>query len=147
MLIGLLIVVLMAVVGFVMFSHPATTDGKINTEINFLSDANLQNGYQAQFVLKEVQGKPIAGENVSISYNNLDVVYESEPPEKDENVSMSYDDGRSFQNYSVITDQNGNGFFTISGKVAGRYDVTVTYNGNDHYNGCSVKQTLKVEEQ
>lgn len=125
-IIAILIVIIIAVVGAFVFSQQAnTTDGKINTQINFLSQTTLQNGDQVQFELKDAQGALIAGQTITISY----------------------DDGSgNIQKYSINTDQNGKGFLTISGEDAGDYVVTVDYNGSDKYNGCSAKQTITVED-
>lgn len=126
-LIAILIVVIIAAVGAFVFSQQqtATQDGKINTQISFLSETTLQNGDQVQFELKDAQGALIAGQTVTISY----------------------DDGSGYvQKYSINTDENGKGFLTISGEDAGNYDITVDYNGSDKYNGCSAKQTITVED-
>lgn len=99
-IIAILIVIIIAVVAMFAFSQPQATtqDGKINTQINFLSQNTLKNGDQVQFELKEVQGAAIAGQTVVISY----------------------DDGSgSIQKYTISTDQNGKGFLTISGEDAG----------------------------
>lgn len=124
-IIAILIVIILAAVGAFVFSQPQTTDGKINTEINFLSQTTLQNGDQVQFELKDTQGTAIAGQNITISY----------------------DDGSgNIQKYTINTDGNGKGFLTISGEDAGNYNVTVDYAGNDKYNGCSAKQTITVQD-
>jgi hypothetical protein len=126
-IIAILIVIIIAVVGVFVFSQPQATtqDGKINTQINFLSQTTLKNGDQVQFELKDAQGALLAGQTVTISY----------------------DDGSgNIQKYSVNTDQNGKGFLTISGEDSGNYGITVDYNGSDKYNGCSAKQTITVED-
>lgn len=124
-LIVILIVVIIAAVGIFVFTQPHTTDGKMNTQINFLSQSTLKNGDQVQFELKDAQGAVIAGQQVNISY----------------------DDGSgNIQKYTVNTDANGKGYLTISGEDAGKYDVTVSFDGNDKYNGCSAKQTITIEE-
>ena len=126
-IIAILIVVIIAVVGAFVFSQPQaqTTDGKINTQINFLSGTTLKNGDQVQFELKDTQGAAIAGQTVVISY----------------------DDGSgNIQKYTINTDQNGKGYLTISGEDSGSYTVTVDFAGNDKYNGCSAKQTITIEE-
>ena len=125
-IIAILVLILVAVVGTFVFAQPATTtDGKVNTQINLLSGTSLKNGDQVQFELKEVKGSAVAGQSITIAY----------------------DDGSGHvQNYKIITDQNGKGFLKISGENAGKYDITITYAGNDHYNGCSIKQTITIEE-
>ena len=125
-IIAILIIIIIAVVGVFVFSqqHHAP-DGKINTQINFLSQTTLKNGDQVQFELKDAQGAVITGQTVTISY----------------------DDGSgNVQNYTVNTDQNGKGYLTISGENAGKYTVTVSFAGNSKYNACTAKQTITIED-
>lgn len=124
-IIAILIVIIIAVVAAFALSHPAQTqDGKLNTQVNFLSKDTLKNGEQIEFELKDAQGKAIAGQKVNISYS----------------------DKGNVQNYSIITDNNGKGYLTINGEAAGTYDVTINYGGNAQYNGCTAKKTVTVEE-
>lgn len=125
-IIAILIIIIIAVVGAFVFSQQQhAPDGKINTQINFLSQTTLKNGDQVQFELKDAQGAVIAGQNVTISY----------------------DDGSgNVQNYTVNTDQNGKGYLTISGEDAGKYTVTVSFAGNSKYNACTAKQTITIED-
>ena len=124
-IIAILVILIVAIAGYMFLSHPATTDGKLNTQINFLSGENLKNGDQVQFELKDAQGAAIAGQTVVISY----------------------DEGSgNIQNYTVNTDANGKGFLTLNGENPGKHDVTITFAGNDKYNGCSAKQTINIEE-
>ena len=126
-IIAILIVIIIAVVGFTVFSHPQTTtqDGKLNTQINFLSQTTLKNGDQVQFELKDVQGAVLPGQNVTISYN---------------------DGSGNVQKYTVNTDQNGKGYLTLNGEEAGKYEITVNYSGNNKYNGSTAKQSITIEE-
>ena len=124
-IIAILAIILIAVVGFMLFSHPATTDGKLNTQINFLSGTSLKNGDQVQFELKDAQGNAVAGQNVTISYE---------------------EESGNIQNYKIITDSNGKGYLTIDGENSGTHDITITFDGNDKYNGCNAKQTITIEE-
>ena len=124
-IIAILIVIIIAVVGVFVFSQPHTADGKISTQINFLSQTTLKNGDQVQFELKDAQGAVLAGQTVTISY----------------------DDGSgNVQNYTINTDQNGKGFLTINGEDAGTYTVTVNFAGNQKYNPCTAKQTITIED-
>ena len=119
----LVIIVLLAILALVIAFNPM--DAKANTQINFLSDSNLQNGNEVQFVLKDVTGKPVAGQNVTISYD---------------------DHSGNIQNYSVVTDANGKGYLEINGENPGKYDITVSYNGNNKYNGCTATQSIVIKE-
>jgi nitrogen fixation protein FixH len=125
-IIAILIIIIIAVVGAFVFSQQQhAPDGKINTQINFLSQTTLKNGDQVQFELKDAQGAVIAGQTVTISY----------------------DDGSgNVQNYTINTDQNGKGYLTISGENAGKYTVTVSFDGNSKYNACTAKQTITIED-
>lgn len=124
-IIAILIVIIIAVVAAFALSQPAQTqDGKLNTQINFLSKDTLKNGEQIEFELKDAQGKAIAGQQVNISYS----------------------DKGNVQTYSIITDNNGKGYLAINGEAAGTYDVTINYGGNAQYNGCTAKKTITVEE-
>ena len=126
-IIAILIVIIIAVVGFTVFSHTQTTtpEGKLNTQINFLSQTTLKNGDQVQFELKDVQGAVLPGQNVTISYN---------------------DGSGNVQKYTVNTDQNGKGYLTLNGEAAGKYEITVNYSGNNKYNGSTAKQSITIEE-
>lgn len=125
-IIAILIVVIIAIVGaFILTQHQATSqDGKINTEVNFLSQTTLKNGDQVEFEIKDAQGNQVTGQNVTISY----------------------DESGNIQKYAITTDQNGKGYLTISGEDSGQYNVTVDYNGSDKYNGCIGHQTITIED-
>lgn len=112
--------------GLFVFTQPSTTtDGKLNTQINVLSESTLHNGEQVQFELKDEKGAALSGQNVLIAY----------------------DDGSgNVQNYNIVTDQNGKGYLTINGEDAGTYQITINYNGTDKYNGCNSKFSITVEE-
>lgn len=125
-IIVILAIIVVAGLGVIMFSQPSATDGKINTQINFLSENTLKNGQQVQFELKDVQGNIIAGQNLTITY----------------------DDGSGNpQTFNVVSDASGKAFLNISSQNAGNYNVTVTYAGNDQYAPCTAMQTITVVEE
>lgn len=92
--------------------------------MEFLNGATLQNGEMVQFVLKDASGKAVAGQNVTINYTTANGV----------------------ETYKVITDAEGKGFLALKDEAAGKYEVTVTYDGNDQYNGCTAKLAFTIEE-
>ncbi len=47
--------------------------------------------------------------------------------------------------YSVVTDDNGIGKLKLD-KDAGNYVVTISYGGNDNYNGCNASEQITIEE-
>ena len=45
--------------------------------------------------------------------------------------------------YSVVTDDNGIGKLKLD-KDAGNYVVTISYGGNDNYNGCNASEHITI---
>lgn len=119
-IIGALIVVVVALAGVFIFSG----EGKINTEINFLSETNLKNGDQIAVQLNDAQGNALSEQNITITYqaNGQD------------------------EDYHVITDSDGKAYLTLYNEPSGEHKVVVKYDGNDKYNGCSGEQTITINE-
>ena len=125
-IIVILAIIIIAIVGAFVFTQPqTTTDGKLNTQVTFLSGTTLKNGEQVQFELKDLSGNAVAGEEVTISYE-----------EKEGEI----------QNYTIITDSQGKGYLTLNGESVGDHKITIKYNGSDKYNGCTAEQTIKIED-
>lgn len=124
-IIAILIIIIIAVVGIFVFHPGATTeDGKLNTQINFLSQSNLKNGDQIQIELKDAQGNALANQVVNFTYqaNGQD------------------------EKYSVVTDNQGKAFLVLSNEDAGQHQVNVSYAGDAKYNPCTASQTITIEE-
>ncbi len=126
MLIIVIFVILVAIVGVFLFTQQQheTQDGKLNTEITFLSESNLKNGEAIQFVLKDAKGNPLPKQGLKITFT-----------ENGEN-----------QTYSIYSDDEGKGYLVLNNEIPGSYDVCVSYNGSFRYNGCMAKTTITVEE-
>lgn len=122
-IIAILIVVIIAVVAIFAF-HPGSGDGKINTQINFLSESSLQNGDQIQIELKDVQGNAIANEV----------------------VNFTYEANGQQELYSVLTNDQGQAYLVLSNEDVGDHQVNVSYGGNDKYNPCTATQTITIQE-
>lgn len=116
-IIAILVVIIIAAAAAFMFGQ---SNAKTETQINIISDDNVQNGEQVQFELKDKQGNAISGQNLNITFNN--------------------------QKYSIPTDQNGKAALTINGVSAGSYDVSAEYAGNDKYDGCNAKEKITVTD-
>ena len=126
-IIAILVVIIIAAVATIMFAHPqqtTTADGKLNTEIKFIDGSKFKNGDIVQFELKDAKGNPIANQSVNITF---------------------MDEGQK-QNYSVLTDNSGKAGLALNNEKTGDHEVTVTYGGNNKYNGCSAKQTITIED-
>ena len=126
-IIAILVVIIIAIVGVSLFAHPqqqsTTADGKENTQIKFISKSNLKNGDIVQFELKDSKGNAIAKQVINITFE--------ENGEK--------------QKYSIITDNNGKGGLALNNEKSGNHEVTITYGGNNKYNGCSAKLNITIE--
>ena len=121
-IITILIVIIIAIIGVFIFNN--LNGGKLNTEISFLSETNLKNGDKIEFELKDAKGNILAGQNVTISYQ---------------------EDGQN-EDYYVITDGSGKAYLELSDEPAGEHKVTVKYDGNDQYNGCTAEQTITITD-
>ena len=121
-----LIVIVLIVLGVFVFTHlpSASHDGKMNTQIDFLSENALKNGEAVQFLLKDEQNNALGNQNITITFVENGVN----------------------QTYSVITDNEGKASLVLNNENPGSYDVIVSYNGTATYNGCSAKQTITIEE-
>ena len=121
-----LIVIVLIVLGVFVFTHlpSASHDGKMNTQIDFLSQSTLKNGEAVQFLLKDEQNNALGTQNITITFVENGVN----------------------QTYSVITDNEGKASLVLNNENPGSYDVIVSYNGTASYNGCSAKQTITIEE-
>lgn len=115
-IIAILVVIIIAAGAAIMFGQ---SSAKTDTQIKFLNNDSVQNGEQVTFQLKDASGNPIAGQNVSLTYNTNET-------------------------YSVVTDNDGKGYLFISGENDGKYEITANYAGNDKYNGCSAKTTINI---
>lgn len=118
-LIVILIVVVLAVLGTIVFSQ---VNSDIDTQINFLSGNALNSGDNVTFELKDVQGNPLANENVNIKYT------------KDNQT----------QTFTITTDSEGRGYLTLDGEEAGICTVIVNFEGDDKYNPSSATQSITI---
>ena len=99
-------------------------EAKVNTEIKMLSEKTLKNGDNVEFQLKDAQGKPIASQEVNISYES----------------------NGKFENYSIITDKDGKGYLVLLNEPLGDHKIIINYTGNDKYNPCKLEETIKIVE-
>ena len=114
-IIAILVVIIIAAGAFFMFGQSFL---KADTQINLLNKDTIQNGEQLEFELKDANGNPVAGQVVNITFND--------------------------KNYSVSTDDNGKAYLFITGIDVGKYNVSVSYGGNDKFNGCTATFNIEV---
>lgn len=119
----ILIVIVVAILGVFIFTT-ANSNGKVNTQINFLSEDTLKNGESIEIELKDDKGNALTRQNITITYE---------------------EDGKD-QNYSLITDGIGKVYLTLNNEPGGEHKVKVTYNGTTQYNGCFAEKTITIED-
>lgn len=123
-LFAILIVIILIIVGFFIFSTFGG-DKQTETAITFLNNDTLKNGDQIEVELKDKDENILAGENVTISYQ----------------------ENGATQTYSLITDTNGRVYLVLSNEPLGEHNISATYNGNEIYSGCSASMTITIEEE
>lgn len=119
----IILVVIAGIFAF-MLMQDNTQNGKINTEINFLSGESLKSGQSVEFELKDAGGNALIGENITILFE-----------ENGEN-----------QTYSIVTDNEGKGSLALNNEMPGTYNVYVSYNGTTRFNKCNASQEITIED-
>lgn len=123
LIIAILVIVIVGIAAFMVFSHPGTTGNKVNTQMNMLSAASLQNGDQIEFQLKDDKGNLLSGQMVELQFS---------------------DGAGNNETFKVITDTNGKGYLVLEDESAGSHDFTATYAGNGNYSGSTLKETITI---
>ncbi len=118
-----LIVIIIVLLGAIFAMMPNMF--KQDTKLKFKGNSTLNQGDYLKIKLTDDNGTAIANQTINITIT-------------DENEGSDY--------HSVITNDNGNAAIQVE-KDPGKYKVTVTYGGNDKYNGCSATKTITVEEE
>lgn len=123
-ILALIVVIAALLVGmaFTMMPNMAKQD----TKLKFKNNSTLAEGDSVKIKLTDANGTAIANQTINVTI-------------KDKDGTSDY--------HSVETNEKGVGTLKID-KDAGKYDVTVSYGGNDKYNGCNAtkKITIKKEE-
>ena len=123
-ILALIVVIAALLVGmaFTMMPNMAKQD----TKLKFKNNSTLAEGDSLKVKLTDANGTAIANQTINVTI-------------KDKDGTSDY--------HSVETNEKGVGTLKID-KDAGKYDVTVSYGGNDKYNGCNAtkKITIKKEE-
>ncbi|MBR4447780.1 Ig-like domain-containing protein [Methanobrevibacter sp.] len=121
-ILAILAIIIIAILGLMVFSQ--TSDSKLNTQINFLSDTDLQNGDQVEIELTDEQGNALPNEPVNFTIVENGVA----------------------QTYSVYTNNEGKAFLILNDENPGDYEITASFGGNDNLNPCTAKQTITIGE-
>ena len=119
----IVIVILAAAIGFVLFSQATA---KNSTVVKITSDAKQNEGGKLSVKLTDLSDNPIEKEIVNVKITN-------------KNGEVVVDD-------VVKTDANGNAKLDLDLKK-GKYDVNVTFEGNDKYASDNDTQKLTIKEK
>ena len=122
-IIALIVVIAALLVGMAAMMMPNMV--KQDTKLKFKSNSTLTEGDSLKVKLTDGNGTAIANQTVNVTITNKD-------------GSTDY--------HAVVTNENGTGKLKMD-KSAGKYNVTVSYGGNDKYNGCNVTKKITVEEK
>ena len=118
-LVAILIVILVAGI-FILNPGHAKTDSKIIVT----SNSTLHDGDSFSIVLTDLNNTPIANQVV-----NITIV-----------------DANGAENHQqVTTDGSGNGMLQLNGLTVGKYNVVVTYGGNENYSNSNTTQSLEMK--
>ena len=98
---------------------------KQDTKLTFESNATLTEGDSIKIKLTDANGTAIANQTVNVTIT-------------DKNNTSDY--------HSVVTDGDGVGKLKLD-KNSGKYNVTISYGGNDNFTGCNATQKLTIKEK
>ena len=120
-IIALIVVIAILLVGIVAM---LPNFNKEDTILKFTSKSKLDEGSSLKIKLTDVNGAAIADQTVNITITDKD-------------------DASDY--HSVVTDSNGVGKLKLE-KGPGKYQVTITYAGNDKFNGCNATKKITIKE-
>ena len=118
-----IIVILASAIGFMVLKP---MHAKEPTKIKITNNDTLDEGKDLTLKLADLNKTPIANENVNITIKNSK--------------------GEIIANKTVKTNDNGNAKMDLSLKK-GKYNVAVSYGGNEKYIGNNTTQELKIREK
>ncbi len=123
----IIIIALIAVIAALLVGMVAMmpNTNKKDSKLTFKSNDTLTEGDSLKIMLTDVNGTTISNQTVNVTITDKD-------------KSNSY--------YSVLTNEKGIGTLKLD-KSAGEYEVTISYGGNDGFNGCNATQKITIKEE
>ncbi|MDO5859870.1 Ig-like domain-containing protein [Methanobrevibacter sp.] len=122
-ILALIVVIAALLVGIGAMMLPNMT--KTDTKVAYKSNATLNEGDAIKIRLVDADGNGLADATVNITIT-------------DNNKASDY--------HSVVTNDNGVGTLKLD-KKAGKYKVTIIFNGDDKHNGCNTTKSITVKEE
>ena len=118
-----IIVILVAAIGFTVLNP---MHAKEPTKIKVTSNKTLSEGGDLSVKLTDLNKTPLSKQNV--------------------NITVKDSKGKVVANKTVKTNDKGNAKMDLNLKK-GKYDVSVTYGGNENYTGNNTTQKLTIKEK
>ena len=123
-IIGVLIVVIIALL-IGIFAVMPNLESKQDTNLTFKCKSTVTEGDSIKVKLTDANGTAIANQTVNVTIEDKD----------------------QFSDYhSVVTNDKGVGKVKMD-KNPGKYVITISYSGDDKYNGCNATKKITIEEQ
>ncbi len=97
---------------------------KQDTNLTLMSNSTINEGDSIVIKLTDSDGNLLVNQTVNVSVT---------------------DNNKTSSQYSLVTNETGFGVLKLD-KTAGKYNVSISYGGNDKYNGCNVTQTLTIKD-
>lgn len=122
----ILIALIVVIIAFLIGIFAAMPNmNKQNTNLTIISNDTLNEGDSIEIKLTDADGNLLVNQTVNVTI-------------KDNNNASS--------SYSVVTNESGFGALKLD-KIAGEYNVTINYGGNDKYNGCTATKKINIEKE
>ncbi len=123
LIIVVLLVIVVALLACIVAVMP--NSNKIDSNVEIMGNDTFNEGDNLQIKLIDVNGSALANQTVNITFSDKD---------------------NSNSEYSVTTNDEGIGELKLD-KNAGEYNVTVSFDGNDAYNGCNATKKITIEKE
>ena len=101
-----------------------SNSNKVDSKLEIMGNDTLNEGDNLQVKLTDVNGTALVNQSVNVTIT-------------DENKTSDY--------HSVVTNEEGVGSLKLE-KSAGKYNVTISYSGNDNYSACNATKKITLEK-
>lgn len=124
----LIIIALLVIIVVLLVAIVAVTSNfnKTDTHLEIMGNDTLNEGDVLQLKLTDANGTALSNQTVAITITDSS--------------------SKTSDYHSVITNGEGVGELKLE-KDAGEYDISVTYSGNDAYNGCNATKKVTIKEK
>ncbi|OWT32737.1 hypothetical protein BGI41_06115 [Methanobrevibacter sp. 87.7] len=122
-ILSVIIIILVAIIGISLINN--TNFSKENTNIAINGNSTLYKGEPLIIKLSDKNGNGIGNQNITMTLT---------------------DSNGNVNEYTTITDNNGEGRIAINVNNSGHYTANIKYNGNNEYNESSIIQEIIIKD-